>query len=371
MFLIFFKFKYMKYLSILFSLMYIHSFAQKTKEVNININIEDGQYSKLYFNNKPLSGMGQSFIVITYDSAILNKKGEANFKIKIKQPQVLAIELAENGKWRSFIASPGDSIKITGTKAKFNRSVVVGSYENDLRRNYEISSEPILLSFTGRNMTYDSLQYHYNILHKSMINFVVDNPKTFYALLLLSDLSIMQFVDSSNYNFAKQLFIKNQKYYYPGDVLDKVKYNFFELPLRYKVGDTITNTTFGTKYLSDTFLKIKQHNKFILIDFWATWCAPCVAEMPYLDTIYNKYHSKGLEILSISSDVNQVAYNNFLKNNHYQWLFYSDYKGQQSKPVKQFRVISYPSNFLINSKGVIVAINIKADKLNEFLLRQE
>ncbi len=361
----------MKYLSILFSLMYIHSFAQKLTEVNISINIENGQSAKLYFNNKPLSMVGQSFIVVTYDSAILNKKSEAHFKIKIIQPQILAIELAENGKWCSFIASPGDSIKITGTKAKFNKSILVGSYENDLRKNFEKNSiEPILLGLGGRSMSYDSSKYYFNILYKNMINFILENPKTFYALLLLQDLSTANFIDSLNYNFAKQLFIKHQKYYQPSEALDKVKYNFFELPLKYKIGDTITNTTFGIQYLNTTFQKIKLNNKFILIDFWATWCAPCLAEMPYFDTLYRQYHSKGFEILSISSDVNKVAYNDFLKQNNYQWLFYSDYKGQQSKPVKQFRVTSYPSNFLLNSKGVIVAINIKAAKLNEFLLQQ-
>ncbi|MBP6023624.1 TlpA family protein disulfide reductase [Ferruginibacter sp.] len=361
----------MKYLSIFFSLLYFQSFSQKTKDVNISINIENGQSAKLYFNNKPLSIMGQSFIVVTYDSAILNEKNKADFKIKINHPQILAIELAENGKWCSFIASPGDSIKITGTKARFNKSAVIGSYENDLLRNFEKNSmEPILQSFIGRNMTYDSLKYHYNILYKSMINFILENQKTFSALLLLQDLSAAKFIDSSNFNFAKGLFTNTQKYYQSSDVFDKVKYNFFELPLRYKVGDTITKIAFETKYLKNTFKKIKANSKFILIDFWATWCAPCLAEMPYLDTIYQKYHSKGFEILSISSDVKQVVYNNFLKNNNYQWLFYSDYKGQQSKPIKQFRVISYPSNFLLNSKGVIIAINIKAEKLKEFLLQQ-
>jgi peroxiredoxin len=105
--------------------------------------------------------------------------------------------------------------------------------------------------------------------------------------------------------------------------------------------------------------------KVVLIDFWATWCGPCRAELPNVLETYNKYHSKGFEIIGISLDEDKTKLTDFTKAKDMKWQQYFDGKGWENKLAQQFGVQSIPATFLVNGEGVIIAKDLRGDDLGD------
>jgi thiol-disulfide isomerase/thioredoxin len=91
--------------------------------------------------------------------------------------------------------------------------------------------------------------------------------------------------------------------------------------------------------------------KVVLIDFWATWCAPCMGELPNVKAAYEKLHDKGFEIVGISFDNDKDALDKTLKEKEMSWPQYFDGKQWQNKFGQEFGINSIPTMWLIDKKG--------------------
>ncbi len=105
-----------------------------------------------------------------------------------------------------------------------------------------------------------------------------------------------------------------------------------------------------------------QKNKYVLIDFWATWCAPCIREFPYLKAAYDEFHASGLDIVGISLDDNEEKFLEFLKKNDLPWKQLLDKNGKEVA-IKDFNIQSIPANFLVDQNFRIVAYKLKGEGL--------
>ena len=105
----------------------------------------------------------------------------------------------------------------------------------------------------------------------------------------------------------------------------------------------------------------KLNGKVVLIDFWATWCGPCVAELPHVKEAYEKLHAKGFEIVGISFDEDQEALSKFVKDKAMPWTQFFDGKGWENKFGKEFGINSIPAMWLIDKKGVLRDQNARAE----------
>jgi len=94
--------------------------------------------------------------------------------------------------------------------------------------------------------------------------------------------------------------------------------------------------------------------KVVLVDFWATWCPPCVASVPELKRLYGKYHGQGLEIVGISLDEDRSALERFIKDRDLAWIH--TFSGMQwaDPTAKDHGVDSIPNTWLVGRDGMII-----------------
>jgi thiol-disulfide isomerase/thioredoxin len=135
-------------------------------------------------------------------------------------------------------------------------------------------------------------------------------------------------------------------------------------------GRTSTDGKFDTASLK---------GKVVLIDFWATWCGPCRAELPHVKETYQKYHGKGFEIVGVSCDMSDEGLNDFTKDNEMPWVQLRE-KSQDSAETewhplaKQYGVLGIPTMFLVDKKGVLRYVDARENlesKVQKLLAESE
>jgi thiol-disulfide isomerase/thioredoxin len=130
------------------------------------------------------------------------------------------------------------------------------------------------------------------------------------------------------------------------------------------VGPTVEGKTFDLKLL---------RGKVVLIDFWATWCGPCVAEMPNVKGVYDRYHQDGFEVVGVSLDNSRGALLQFLKAKGISWpqLFDEDSRAQGWKNplVRKYGIHAIPATILVNRAGVVAAVRVRGEALEPAVAR--
>ena len=103
--------------------------------------------------------------------------------------------------------------------------------------------------------------------------------------------------------------------------------------------------------------------KVTLIDFWASWCGPCRQENPNVVALYTEFHSKGLNIISVSLDNNADEWKKAIAKVKLSWTQVSNLKEMKDPIAIQYGITQIPTTFLLDSTGKIVAIDLRGDDL--------
>ena len=125
---------------------------------------------------------------------------------------------------------------------------------------------------------------------------------------------------------------------------------------------------FEEKDLDGKPLSVSNYKgKILLVDFWATWCAPCVFDLPNVIKAYEKYHDKGFEIIGISLDDSEEKLRSFIKDKNMTWSQYFDGAGCKNKLAQKYGVQSIPATVLLDGDGKIIGRDLRGEKLDEAL----
>ncbi len=110
---------------------------------------------------------------------------------------------------------------------------------------------------------------------------------------------------------------------------------------------------------------------FVMIDFWASWCGPCMRSLPDLKTLYGKYKGTRFQILGVSLDDDKSAWANTVSSHNLEWKMVSDLKGWKCEGSRIYAVNSIPSTVLIDKTGKIVGRNLSIDEMDKILSEKD
>jgi thiol-disulfide isomerase/thioredoxin len=103
--------------------------------------------------------------------------------------------------------------------------------------------------------------------------------------------------------------------------------------------------------------------KVTLIDFWASWCAPCRKENPKVVALYNEFHKQGFNIISVSLDKDAEQWKSAIAKDGLTWTQVSNLKEMDDPIVKRYGVTLIPTTFLLDAKGKVVGIDLPHDTM--------
>jgi len=364
-------------------------------EITVKGKIENVKNENIYLNKI----VGNQLIKV---DSTLSKSGKFELHIQYEEPMFYILQIGKDfSKIIYLIVDSTDrNIEITGDannlvytyeikgskQSEIARPMIVHNAKNfakidSISRIYQTyaRNNPSKLDSVKKEL--DKVYYKvYYDERNFLIKFIEENKGTFAALLALyqqvgqrnpvfdprKDIKYFEMVDKElmkkypNSSLAKQLHtlvvqtkeqIKKEKMMSQGGMYGK------DAPeIAYPGPD-------GKIYrLSDL------RGKYVLLDFWASWCRPCRIENPNLVKNYKKYHDKGFEIFQVSLDRNKEAWIKAIKDDNLEsWYHVSDLKYWKSEPAKLYGVRAIPSNFLIDKNGKIIATNLRGNSLGEKL----
>ena len=182
----------------------------------------------------------------------------------------------------------------------------------------------------------------------------IDNSVGEYFFLLYS--SVLQKNDRDNIlSNLSEISLNRYNAIYQRNSIPQIYAGQSYIPFRGKAPD---NT-----YI--TLVDVVKKNKIVLVDFWASWCAPCIKEMPVLIQLYNDYKNKGLEIIGVSLDDSESLWKASIKQHDMSWIQMISNKDESDNIAELYGVVAIPHTVLINGNGEIIATQIRGQELIE------
>ncbi|MEE8156331.1 MAG: thioredoxin-like domain-containing protein [Phycisphaerales bacterium] len=129
------------------------------------------------------------------------------------------------------------------------------------------------------------------------------------------------------------------------------------------VGKAFPNFTATDPVTGEKFALKDLRGKVVLVDFWATWCPPCIRELPNVKRTYKKYKDQGFEIVSISLDSDRRKFKSFVSRQRMDWYHVMDGGGWSTRLAKKYNIHSIPAMFLIDTEGVCISDSARGRKL--------
>jgi len=347
-------------------LLFSANLFSQAKDFTLSANIKgasEGSY--LFLTHK----LGDAF---EFDSAKV--KGEkAVFKGKTPEANMYWITLRKNENPNLIFFIDGGKVEVTGKADSLAKAVVkAGQTQEDYKASILLAS-----TFFAKRQGYinrhnafmqvgnaeaakkilDSAQTEERNYAKTLLNFIKQHPNSNIGGYIIF---------SAQFDWP-QLNELDEMCNALGDKVKKGKFGKLAID---KV-NSMKGTTVGYAAIDFTQPDVNGKNvslssykgKYVLVDFWASWCGPCRRENPAVVAAYQKYHDKGFDILAVSMDDNKDKWLAAIAKDNLTWTHVSDLKGWQNSVGKMYGVTSIPFNVLLDKEGKILAKSLRGADL--------
>lgn len=292
---------------------------------------------------------------------------------------VFALSLKESGLPIFIVSSGGDTIHVTTSLQKFPASDIAGNAQTIAMQEYQKEFDPLIAlakkinaESSAINISDSSavaaLQQKANDFNQQMessgIAFIQYHPDAIASVfVLMNEMHTMQPQQLINLFNSLTDNIKTSRY-------GKIAGTDFQLMAATAVGavapDFTMNNTKGEPVSLSSF-----RGKYVLVDFWASWCEYCRAENPNVVKAYNEYKDKDFTVLGVSLDNSRDGWLTAIHQDDLPFTEVSDLQGWSNAAAQLYNVYSIPANFLVGPDGKIVAKNLRGpaleDKLQQIL----
>ncbi|MBT2560207.1 AhpC/TSA family protein [Pedobacter sp. ISL-68] len=273
-----------------------------------------------------------------------------------------------------------ENIIITG-KDSLKTAVIKGSSLTDESRKVDDYLRPFYAKYEGLNKEFaaqpeskkqdsqyiQDLEKRAKQIEKEIFDakmaYIKENPTKYMAMMALNSTLGPGFDAIEMEKVFQNLSPDLKESYFGKQVADRIA--TFK-----KTQEGVDATDFSQPDVDGKMVKLSDYRgKYVLIDFWASWCAPCRRENPNLVKAYEQYKAKGFEILGVSMDkaTDKVKWLKAIQDDKLSWKQVGDLKGWDNEAGVLYEVKAIPSNFLIDPSGKIIAKDLRGQALDDKL----
>ena len=315
------------------------------------------------------------------DTAVV-MNGAFKFKGEVSSPEMRILTIDGINGQTALVLESGKT-NVTIYKDSIYKSIIKGGENNSIFNKYKDGYQNLVEKVTSLREEYMASRNNIEAVKRIQkqnvelrlelknygLNFLTQHPDTDFSLMLLESITLQKEFDAKLANeILEKIPNKISNRQHNIEVMQKINFN---------INNALSKAVIEVNSIAPDFTApdpegnqitlSKILGKVTILDFWASWCRPCRLENPNFVKLYDKYHEKGLNIISVSLDrENQKSrWIKAIEKDNLSWYNVSNLKYWQDPVALMYNITSIPATFILDDKGTIIATRLRGSALEK------